>query len=193
MLHVFAHLWLFFIGAALLGVSQQLRQPAGSAPVLARPYFQAALVVFAAGALVAYFALLPGRAGFWLETALGLSGALALGSVASGLVMGVRQAVINGERLPSPHPGARPPGNLTRENRDDLCHIHGIDAATRERLYDLGILQFRQIARWSPRHAIWVGHEFQDLVRVSRERWIEQAADLVRVTAETREVATADG
>jgi predicted flap endonuclease-1-like 5' DNA nuclease len=192
MLYVLAYFWPFFVVAALLGVIQRWRRRVGPASVSVLPALQAGLVVFAAGALATYFALLPGRAGVWLETGLGFSGAFVLGSLAAGAAMRVRQAVIRGERRPSAHPGAKPPGNLTRENRDDLCHIKGIDAATRERLYDIGIFQFRQIARWSPRHAIWIGHEFHDLVRVSRERWIEQAADLVHVTSESREVATAD-
>lgn len=192
MLYVLAHFWPFFIFAALLGVIQQWRQGGRSASLSVLPALRVALLVCAAGASMMYFALLPGRAGVWLETALGLIGAFALGWLAAGVVRRMQPAVVTGQRAPSPHPGARPPSNLTRENRDDLCHIQGIDDATRERLYDIGILQFRQIARWSPRHAIWIGHEFQDLVRVSRERWIEQATDLVHVTSDTPRAAAAE-
>jgi predicted flap endonuclease-1-like 5' DNA nuclease len=82
------------------------------------------------------------------------------------------------------HPGKRPLG-LTQpggNTPDDLKRIRGVAPENEQRLHDLGIWHFAQIAAWKPQNVEWVGSYLAFPGRIERERWVEQAGDLVRGT-----------
>lgn len=62
---------------------------------------------------------------------------------------------------------------------DDLKKIAGIDPATAERLNELGIWSFTQIACWSDQNIRWIGSYLAFPGRIERESWVGQAQALV--------------
>jgi predicted flap endonuclease-1-like 5' DNA nuclease len=106
------------------------------------------------------------------------------------LVLETELAVMRGgapSRSAAPSPGparpqARPPSQLHDEvplRTDDLTRIRGIGGKVAERLNRLGIYQFEQLAAFGEQDIIWL--EQQDPVirlRMRRDRWVQQAADL---------------
>lgn len=58
---------------------------------------------------------------------------------------------------------------------DDLTRIKGIGPKLSEKLQELGIYHFRQIAEWSDSEAEWVEDALAFKGRVRREDWIGQA------------------
>ena len=86
--------------------------------------------------------------------------------------------------------GQRPAGlTAPRENAqpDDLKLIQGIGRQNEERLHQLGVWHFDQIAAWTPDNVKWVGAWLAFPGRIDRERWVEQAMHLAR--GETTEFA----
>jgi predicted flap endonuclease-1-like 5' DNA nuclease len=75
-------------------------------------------------------------------------------------------------------PAIEPPGGT----RDDLKRISGVGPGDEQRLHNLGIWHFAQIAAWTPQNIEWVGSYLAFPGRIERERWVEQARDLVRRT-----------
>lgn len=61
---------------------------------------------------------------------------------------------------------------------DDLTRIKGIGPKLSEKLQDLGIFHFRQIAGWSDDEAEWIEDSLAFKGRVRRENWIAQARKL---------------
>jgi len=83
---------------------------------------------------------------------------------------------------PKPSAMARPrPGGA-----DDLKQIKGIGPKIERALNGLGIYHFDQIAAWSSANVEWVDKQLTLRGRITRERWIAQAAgfaDLTRASA----------
>lgn len=87
------------------------------------------------------------------------------------------------------YPGKMPPVAEPRASApDDLKRITGVGRAEEQRLHDLGIWQFAQIAAWTSENVKWVGSYLAFPGRIERERWVEQARDLIREsgTSETQ-------
>ena len=86
------------------------------------------------------------------------------------------------------HTGKRPLGLVeARANApDDFKQISGVRPGDEQRLHELGIWHFAQVAAWTPQNIAWVGSYLASSGRLERERWVEQARDLVRQT-ETNE------
>lgn len=72
--------------------------------------------------------------------------------------------------------GPRPTG------KDDLKKIEGIDSTLEEKLNELGIFHFDQIAKWSAKNCHWV-EEFLTLEddQIKEANWIDQAKDLTTI------------
>lgn len=62
---------------------------------------------------------------------------------------------------------------------DDLKRISGIGPSLERTLNSLGIFTLRQIAEWTDENRAWVDAYLAFRGRVNRERWVEQARDLV--------------
>ncbi|MCB1536867.1 MAG: cell envelope biogenesis protein TolA [Rhodoblastus sp.] len=80
------------------------------------------------------------------------------------------------------HAGARPLGLAAPKGggADDLKRIKGIGRQNEERLHNLGVWHFDQIAAWSVENVKWVGSYLAFPGRIDREQWIAQAASLAR-------------
>jgi len=79
------------------------------------------------------------------------------------------------------HPGQRPPGtSRVGVTPDSLLRIAGIGHVNEEKLNELGIWNFKQIAAWTHGNAEWVGSYMAFPGRIEREDWIGQAAQLAQ-------------
>lgn len=78
------------------------------------------------------------------------------------------------------HPGMRPPTEARGGTPDNLKRIAGIGHANEEKLNELGIWYFRQIASWTHENVEWVGSYMAFPGRIEREHWVTQAAQLAR-------------
>ncbi len=76
--------------------------------------------------------------------------------------------------------GRRPAGLDGPRNGvvDDLKRVRGIGKVNEEKLNDLGVYHFDQIAGWSKAEARWVGTFLAFPGRIEREDWIGQAGTL---------------
>ena len=63
---------------------------------------------------------------------------------------------------------------------DDLTRIKGIGEKLSARLTELGIYHFSQIAAWTDADGEWIDDKLAFKRRVAREKWIEQAKDLMK-------------
>ena len=70
-------------------------------------------------------------------------------------------------------------GAVQRTVSDDLTAINGIGPILRRKLQDLGITNLRQIAAMSPDDVERVDAVLNFKGRIDRERWIEQARDIL--------------
>jgi len=61
---------------------------------------------------------------------------------------------------------------------DNLCRIKGIGFVIEEKLHNLGVFHFDQIAAWSEDEIKWVDSHLAFSGRILREDWIGQAAKL---------------
>ena len=62
---------------------------------------------------------------------------------------------------------------------DDLKQIRGVGPKLESLLHSLGIFHFRQIAAWGPSEVAWMDANLEGFRgRVSRDAWVDQAADL---------------
>ncbi|MQB45067.1 hypothetical protein [Rhizobium sp. ICMP 5592] len=79
------------------------------------------------------------------------------------------------------HPGQRPPSAAKGTAApDNLKRISGIGHVNEEKLNELGIWTFAQIAAWTEANAEWVGSYMAFPGRIEREDWIGQAAKLAK-------------
>ncbi|MEZ2222584.1 hypothetical protein [Rhizobium sp. RCC_161_2] len=79
------------------------------------------------------------------------------------------------------HPGQRPPSAVKGvATPDNLKRISGIGHVNEEKLNELGIWTFAQIAAWTEANAEWVGSYMAFPGRIEREDWIGQAAKLAK-------------
>ena len=64
------------------------------------------------------------------------------------------------------------------DDADDLVIINGVGPLLEDKLNEIGVYTFKQIAEWTPEHVA----EFDDLLsfkgRIERDNWIAQAAEL---------------
>jgi NADH-quinone oxidoreductase subunit E len=76
--------------------------------------------------------------------------------------------------------GTRPSGlNAARNDKgDDLQRIKGIGPVNEQRLHELGLFHFDQIAAWTRPEIRWVGTYLSFPGRIDREQWVTQAASL---------------
>jgi peptide/nickel transport system ATP-binding protein len=81
--------------------------------------------------------------------------------------------------------GKRPAGLSAPRGagRDDLTRVKGIGPVNQDKLNELGIFHFDQIAAWSQPEIDWVGEFLAFPGRIERENWVAQAALLARQTA----------
>ncbi|MEO1552331.1 MAG: hypothetical protein AAFR82_00245 [Pseudomonadota bacterium] len=76
----------------------------------------------------------------------------------------------------SPEEEARPTTFASPKGQaDDLTRIKGIGPKLSERLNELGVYHFKQIADWSADEAHWVDDYLAFKGRVVREAWVKQA------------------
>ena len=68
------------------------------------------------------------------------------------------------------------------KGKDNLQEIEGIDASMEEKLNELGIFHFDQMAKWSAKNCHWV-EEFLTLEddQIKESNWIEQAKELTTI------------
>lgn len=79
------------------------------------------------------------------------------------------------------HPGQRPPSAAKgAATPDNLKRISGIGHVNEEKLNELGIWTFAQIAAWTEGNAEWVGSYMAFPGRIEREDWVGQAAQLAK-------------
>ncbi len=70
--------------------------------------------------------------------------------------------------------------NSPRDNKaDNLCRIKGIGFVIEEKLHNLGVFHFDQIAAWSEEEIAWVDSHLAFSGRIKREDWIGQAKKLM--------------
>ena len=68
---------------------------------------------------------------------------------------------------------------VPRDNKaDNLCRIKGIGFVIEEKLHNLGVFHFDQIAAWSEKEIAWVDSHLAFSGRIKREDWIGQAQKL---------------
>ncbi len=150
------------------------------------------LWVFAVGVIVALLKWLPGRAGFWLETALLLFVAYLAGCWCSAWIH-ARLAADAASSSAELRPGAKaaatdaagvgsrplimekPTGTL-----DNLKLISGVGHKNEAVLHELGVYRFSQIAQWTEPQMHWIEHYFSFPGRVEREDWRGQARVLAQ-------------
>jgi predicted flap endonuclease-1-like 5' DNA nuclease len=61
---------------------------------------------------------------------------------------------------------------------DDLTIIRGLGPVLEQRLNDLGIYRYRQLAQMTPENAQWIAMRIQVVAgRIVRDRWAEQAGE----------------
>jgi NADH-quinone oxidoreductase subunit E len=66
-----------------------------------------------------------------------------------------------------------------RGTADDLSLIWGVADKMAEKLHQMGIYHFDQIAKWSPQNVAWFESQLEGFKgRVTRDKWIEQAQKL---------------
>lgn len=79
------------------------------------------------------------------------------------------------------HPGQRPAAAAKdAATPDNLKRISGIGHVNEEKLNELGVWTFAQIAAWTEANAEWVGSYMAFPGRIEREDWIGQAAKLAK-------------
>lgn len=112
-----------------------------------------------------------------------------VGTVARALEAAKREEAARQAALPpaSPalpdeaaHAGERPPGYIHAIGQapDNLKLISGIGKQNEQRLNQLGIWHFSQIAAWSKANVDWVGSFLAFPGRIEREHWVDQAHKL---------------
>jgi len=205
MLYDIAILWIWLGLSALVGVYfGWTRETDAPTDIWTPGWFRWAALAFVVGVVIAWFHFLPGRLGFWLETALLLYAAYFIGGLAGGFLrrafaplaappaksafvhpaapvdVAPEPAVMGPVEGEENHEGQRPVGLVSARGgaADDLQRIKGIGPQNEGRLQALGIWHFAQIAAWTPDNVHWVGSYLSFPGRIDREQWIEQATDL---------------
>ena len=67
---------------------------------------------------------------------------------------------------------------------DDLKKLGGVGPKIEEKLNDLGIFHFSQIAAFTPENVAWVDEELNFKGRIERDDWVGQAKQLAAETSE---------
>ncbi len=83
------------------------------------------------------------------------------------------------DMIDAPLPADPPAGTEHPHGVDDLSRIKGVGPATEQRLHELGVTSYAQIAAWSADEAAWFGEQLFFPGRVERENWIELARELM--------------
>jgi len=88
------------------------------------------------------------------------------------------------------NPILRKPGNIYNKpfilgqprpaGKDDLKLIQGIDSDLENKLNTLGIFHIEQISKWNQKNIEWIDEYFSLDNKVSEERWVEQANDMIK-------------
>ena len=88
------------------------------------------------------------------------------------------------------NPILRKPGNIYNKpfilgqprpaGKDDLKLIQGIDSDLENKLNTLGIFHIEQISIWNQKNIEWIDEYFSLDNKVSEERWVEQANDMIK-------------
>ena len=65
-----------------------------------------------------------------------------------------------------------------KDKADDLKKISGIGPANEEKLHNLGIYHYDQIAQWGRPEIRWIGQFLSFAGRIDREDWVGQAKTL---------------
>ncbi len=63
---------------------------------------------------------------------------------------------------------------------DDLKKIKGVGPGLEKTLNELGFYHYRQIAAWTPAHIEWVDQRLKFKGRITRDNWVDQAAELAK-------------
>jgi len=58
---------------------------------------------------------------------------------------------------------------------DDLKQIKGVGQVLQDKLHNLGVYQFQQIADWTDEHVAWMDNFLSFTGRIDREEWRQQA------------------
>lgn len=63
---------------------------------------------------------------------------------------------------------------------DDLSKISGVGPKLVERLNELGVYNYSQIAEWTPENIDWLDQHLKFKGRVERDNWVDQAKELAK-------------
>ncbi len=158
--------------------------------------------IFVAALAIAFLRLFPGRAGFWVETALWFTASYIVGCFLGGWLraaLGMEAPAattappramaaaalvspsveIFGQDTSGAYPGARPPDLAAPKGRaDDLKLISGMGPLNEKFCNAIGVYHYSQIAGWTPDHRKWFDHHLSRAGFVAAEKWVEQAKSL---------------
>ena len=70
----------------------------------------------------------------------------------------------------------RPPRMAKPKSADDLKRISGVGPKLEEKLNDLGIWKFSQIAKWEKPHIDWMDEQLNFKGRIERDEWVKQCS-----------------
>ena len=77
-------------------------------------------------------------------------------------------------------PSGRPPAIERPDKPDDLKMIAGIGPKIEEKLHEIGIWTWQQIANWKKAECNWVDAHLNFHGRIEREQWVKQAKALAK-------------
>ncbi len=66
-----------------------------------------------------------------------------------------------------------------KQGKDNLKRIKGLGPVLEGKLNELGIFRLDQIAAWDKQTIDWVDNELSFKGRIERDRWVEQARELM--------------
>ncbi|SJZ55552.1 NADH-quinone oxidoreductase subunit NuoE [Consotaella salsifontis] len=112
------------------------------------------------------------------------AGPAATDSFSDGKGNGGGEAGEPGLEREAPKPVGRKPELLSEPDgqKDDLKRIKGIGDVIEQQLNELGVFHIRQIAAWGQEELFWIDDHLNFRGRSIRDRWVDQAKELVAET-----------
>jgi general L-amino acid transport system ATP-binding protein len=83
----------------------------------------------------------------------------------------------------------RPPRVAKPKSADDLKRISGVGPKLEEKLNELGIWKFSQIAKWEKPHIDWMDEHLNFKGRIERDEWVKQCSAFAAESAPAEKVA----
>ncbi len=162
-------------------------------------------IAFAIGLLIAFFDLLPGRVGHWLETALLLTSFYVVGCFLGGWLKVLLGTDSTPATVAAPvaaavdlfagnlksYPGVRPTAFAAAQGADDLTAISGVSQVHQKALNDIGVYRYAHVAAWTADNAAWVDHHLASPSLVETDAWVADAKRLAAMAAPAAAVTAA--